>query len=111
VLARPISSASTERSAGTPVAARVACAKAPGGRYESELRRISALVTKLQNDFLDVPGLTLTLSQAQKRFATDAITCEAVLDALVDAKVLARASNSAYVRFFPRNSARPRFAP
>ena len=29
-------------------------------------QRIAALVTKIQNDFLDIPGLTLTLSQARK---------------------------------------------
>jgi hypothetical protein len=72
--------------------------------------RIGALVTKIQNDFLDAPGKTLTVSQAAKRFNTDEVTCGAVLGALVDANVLARTSNDAYVRFFPRNSARPRFA-
>lgn len=72
--------------------------------------RIAALVTKIQNHFLDTPSMTLTLSQAQKRFGLDEITCEAVLGVLVDANVLARTSNNAYVRFFPCNSARPRFA-
>jgi hypothetical protein len=50
--------------------------------------RIAALVMKIQNEFLDKAGLTLTLSQAQNRFGADEITCEAVLGALVDAKVL-----------------------
>ena len=60
--------------------------------------RIAALVTKIQNDFLDIPGLTLTRSQAQRRFGTDAIACDAVLDVLVDAKVLARTSDGSSVR-------------
>jgi hypothetical protein len=72
--------------------------------------RIAALVTKIQGAFLDTPKLTLTLSQAQERFGTDEITSEAVLSALVDAKVLARTADGAYVRFFPRNSVRPREA-
>ena len=72
--------------------------------------RIAALVTKIQNDFLDIPGLTLTLSQARNRFGTDERTCDAVLGALVDAHVLARTPDNSYVRFFPRNLARPRFA-
>jgi hypothetical protein len=72
--------------------------------------RISAFVTKIQNDCLNTPSMTLSLSQAQKRFGADAITCEAVLGARVDASVLARSSDGDYVRFFPRNSVRPRFA-
>ena len=73
-------------------------------------RRIAAQVMTIQNDFLDFPGLRLTVSQAQKRFGTDEMTCEAVLGALVDAHVLARTPDGSYVRFFPRNSAHPRFA-
>jgi hypothetical protein len=65
---------------------------------------ITALVTKIQNDFLDTPSLTLTLSQAQKRFGADEITCEAVLGTLVDAGVPVRTSDEAYVRFFPQVS-------
>jgi hypothetical protein len=72
--------------------------------------RIAALVTRIQNDFLDIPDLTLTLSQAQQRFGTDERTCEAVLDALVDANVLARTPGNAYVRLFPRTSPRRRVA-
>lgn len=73
-------------------------------------RGIGALVTTIQNDFLDLPGLMLTVSQAQQRFGTDETTCEAVLGALVDAHVLARTPDSSYIRFFPRKSAQPRFA-
>ena len=72
--------------------------------------RIAALVTKIQNDFLDIPGLTLTLSQVRTRVGTDESTCEAILNTLVDANVLARTPGNSYVRFFPRHPARPRFA-
>lgn len=72
--------------------------------------RIAALVTKIQNDFLDIPGLALTRLQAQRRFGRDAITCEAVLDVLVDAKVLTRTSDNSYVRLCLRNSAGARVA-
>jgi hypothetical protein len=72
--------------------------------------RIAALVTKIQNDFLDIPDLTLTRAQAQRRFGADTITCDAVLDVLVDANVLARTSDHSYVRSFPRKPAHPRFA-
>ena len=91
---------------GTSVA--LARANATGEPHESQLPANSRLVTKIQNDFLDIPGLTLTLSQARKRVGTDERTCEAILGALVDANVLARTPGNSYVRFFPRGSDRPR---
>ena len=72
--------------------------------------RIPALVTTIQNDFLDVPGLTLTPAQAQKRFGADKTTCDAVLSVLADAGVLVRTSDGAYARRVPRPSSRHRFA-
>jgi hypothetical protein len=57
---------------------------------------------RIQNDFLDNPALKLTLPRAQARFDVDAVTGEAVLGALVDAGVLARTPDDAYVRFLPR---------
>ena len=65
-------------------------------------RRIQALVMRIQNDFLDDPALRLTLPGAQARFGVDAVTGEAVLGALVDAGVLARTPDGAYLRFLPR---------
>ena len=70
-------------------------------------RRIAALVTQIQSDYLDTPGLTLTLRDARKRFGANAIACHAVLDTLVAARVLTRTSDGGYVRFFPRFAARP----
>jgi len=64
--------------------------------------RIQKLVVRMQQAFLDTPALTLTLSQAERRFAADASTCEAVLGALVGAGVLTTTAAGQYVRFFPR---------
>lgn len=64
--------------------------------------QIASLVTRMQNEFLDTPRLTLTLPRAQQRFGVDETTAEAVLGALVDARVLARTADNAYVRLFPR---------
>ncbi len=50
--------------------------------------RIGALVTRIQNDFLDTPGLALTVLDAARRFRVDTLTCRAVLDVLADARVL-----------------------
>lgn len=66
--------------------------------------RIQALVMRIQNDFLDNPALKLTLPRAQARFDVDADTGEAVLRALLDAGVLARTLDGAYVRFLPQSA-------
>jgi hypothetical protein len=64
-------------------------------------RRIEDLVMRIEGEFLDVPGLRLTVSQAQRRFGADEITCEAVLDALVDSEVLFKTTDRVYGRLFP----------
>jgi len=64
--------------------------------------RIGALVMRMQGRYLETPGLTLTLRDAQRRFGVDETTCEAVLAALVDAGVLTRMPDGAYARLFPR---------
>jgi hypothetical protein len=64
--------------------------------------RLQSLVMKMQQAFLDTTALTLTLSQAERRFAVDAVTCEAVLGALVSSGVLTITATGQYVRFFPR---------
>ena len=57
---------------------------------------IGSLVVRMQGDFLETPGLTLTRRGAQRRFGVDEITCEAVLTALVDAGALTRTQEGAY---------------
>ena len=64
--------------------------------------RIGALMMRMQGDYLEEPGLTLTLSDAQRRFGVDEITCEAVLAALVEAGVLTKTREGTYARFFTR---------
>lgn len=65
---------------------------------------IGSLVLRIENGFLDTPGLALTLPTAQQQFGVDPTTCKAVLDALVDARVLAQTRAGAYVRHFPRRA-------
>jgi len=68
-------------------------------------RRIEDLLMRMEGEFLDVPGLRLTVSQAQRHFGVDEITCEAILDALVDAWVQFKTADRVYGRFFPRLAA------
>ena len=63
---------------------------------------IGSLVLRMQGDFLETPGLTLTLRDAQQRFGADEITCEALLTAMVDAAVLTKTHEGVYARFFTR---------
>jgi hypothetical protein len=65
-------------------------------------RGIEDLVLRIESEFLAVPDLQLTVSEAERRFASDEIACEAVLEALVDAAVLVKTSDRVYSRFFPR---------
>jgi hypothetical protein len=64
-------------------------------------RRIEDLVMRIEGEFLDTPGLMLTVADAQRRFGLDEITCEAVLDALVDSTVLFKTRDRVYGRLFP----------
>jgi len=62
--------------------------------------RIAALVTRIQDDFLGTPGLALTPADAARRFRIDADVCRALLDVLVDARVLTNRAGTC-VRYFP----------
>jgi len=69
-------------------------------------RQIQNLVVTLQQAFLDAPALRLTLPDAQQRFAADVKMCEAVLNFLVDAGVLARTPEGQYARRVPPSTSR-----
>ena len=63
--------------------------------------RIEDLLMRIEAEFLQVPGLGLTVHEAQRRFGADEIMCEAILEALVDAAVLVKTRDRVYGRFFP----------
>ena len=63
----------------------------PGTRIEEGIRR-------LRGEYLEMPGLHLTREQVQRLWGLDAGTCDAVIDALVDAQFLRRTQSGAYVR-------------
>jgi hypothetical protein len=64
-------------------------------------RQIEDLVMRIEGEFLETSGLLLTVAEAQRRFGMDEITCEAVLDALVDSAVLFKTSDRVYGRLYP----------
>ena len=48
--------------------------------------------------YLLIPGLRLTQAQVRRLWSLDAVTCEALLDALIDIRFLRRTQEGAYVR-------------
>jgi hypothetical protein len=60
-----------------------------------------------KEEFLEMPGLRLSESQARRLWGLDAEQCRALLGALVDAKFLFRTRDGAFVRA-DHASSRPR---
>jgi hypothetical protein len=66
-----------------------------------------ALVTRIRGEYLEMPGLRLTLEQAQRFCGVERTLCKRVLDALVEAKFLCVRSDGAYARLIDGEAARP----
>jgi hypothetical protein len=67
----------------------------------SELTALDAfelLARRVRNEYLEMPGLSLTLGQAQRMWQLRRTECERLLDTLVDTGFLARTSAGAFVR-------------
>ena len=67
----------------------------------------NALLTRIRGEYLEMPGLRLTLEQAQRLCGIERMLCKTVLDALVEAKFLCVKPDGAYTRLidggeFPR---------
>jgi hypothetical protein len=65
--------------------------KDPTAKMDEILRRV-------QGEFLEMPGLRLTEAQARRLWGLDAVTCAALLDALVAGKFLFRTRDGAVMR-------------
>ena len=72
--------------------------------YASNIERT---LERLRAEFLEMPGLRLTVNQAQRFCGVDQTICKAVLDALVDAKFLCVRSDGAYRRVSEGQLRRP----
>lgn len=60
--------------------------------------RIDEVLQRIQGEFVEMPGLRLTVAQAQRLWGLDRDICRALLGALVDAKFLSLTRDGAYVR-------------
>jgi hypothetical protein len=55
-------------------------------------------IERVRAEFLEMPGLRLTVAQTQRLCGVDATLCQNVLDALVDVNFLRVNPNGAYAR-------------
>ena len=55
-------------------------------------------ILRVEGEYREMPGLSLTLAQAARLWGLDQGTCERVLTNLVDRRILRRAWNGTYVR-------------
>ena len=58
----------------------------------------SDVLHRIQEEYVDMPGLRLTEAQAQRLWGLDSAVCSALMGALVDAKFLAITRDGAFVR-------------
>ena len=56
------------------------------------------VLPRVRGEYLEMPGLRLTIAQAQRLWGLDRAVCDALLGALVEAKFLFRTRDGAYMR-------------
>ncbi len=59
---------------------------------------IAETARRVQGEFREMPGLSLTPEQARRLWGLDELACAAILDALVDVQFLRRTAKGSYVR-------------
>jgi hypothetical protein len=67
-------------------------------RSDAEAETIHELTRRVQAEYEEMPGLSVTLLQAQRLLAIDEPTCAAILRALISRGVLRRTAQGRYVR-------------
>ena len=64
----------------------------------SEGRSLVELLLRVEGEYREMPGLSLTVSQAERLWGLDRRTCSYVLATLSERRVLRRTSDGTYVR-------------
>ncbi len=59
---------------------------------------VRELARRIEAEYTEMPGLSVTLPQAQRLFATDRHSCQTVFDRLIARGVLRRTTNGRFVR-------------
>jgi hypothetical protein len=61
-------------------------------------RSIDEILRRVQDEFREMPGLRITEPQARRLWGLDAVSCSALLDALIEAEFLFRTRDGAFMR-------------
>jgi hypothetical protein len=56
------------------------------------------LLVRIEGEYREMPGLTLTVSQAERLWGLDRRTCVCVLMTLIERRVLKRTTSGTYLR-------------
>jgi len=59
---------------------------------------VASLVTRIESEYREMPGLQLTAPQMQRMWCLDAVTCEAVIVILLSHRIVVKTSRNAYAR-------------
>jgi hypothetical protein len=59
---------------------------------------LNDILQRVRGEFLEMPGLRLTAAQAQRLWNLDALVCESLLNAMVDARFLVRTADGAFTQ-------------
>ena len=70
----------------------------------------NALLSRIRGEYLEMPGLRLTLEQAQRLYGVERTLCRSVLDALVESKFLCIKPDGTFARLLDGEVARRRVA-
>jgi len=65
---------------------------------KSAMPAIREVMLRVESEYREMPGLSLTLPQAARLWGLDHRTCERVLARLVERRVLKRALNGTFIR-------------
>jgi hypothetical protein len=66
---------------------------------EGQVPHVRDLTRRVQAEYTEMPGLSVTMRQAQRLLGIDRETCIVVMKTLVDRRFLRRTPQGRYVRF------------
>jgi len=55
-------------------------------------------IQAVRGEYLEIPGLHLTRSQVERLWGLDAVSCDQILDALIEAQFLSRTREGGFLR-------------
>jgi len=89
-----------KRISGIPVAPEEPKTIFPNNQRERMMAMDQSLdvLRRVKGEYLEMPGLRLTIAQAQRLWGLDRAVCDALLGALVETKFLFRTRDGAFVR-------------